>query len=384
MFVDLLTALTLAATAAASHGSTPAPPVASDSTVAQSWSFTVYDETDESEEEEEVPETPTPPKAPKAPKAPRSPRMAPTPQPLAIPRLQLERMMRNGKRLEMLSGLDENGHGARIDTSISIATRSGAQFELQNYDGDITVMGWARDVVWLEAQHSPRVRVLIRQIGPKISVTSVGRYGPATVDYTIKVPTWMPLNISSVNSDITIDGTKSDVHAESVKGDVAVRGGSGVIEANSVEGDVKIMGPRGRVSASSINSGLSLFNVIGPVEVQTVNGDIELDKMDSDSIQASSINGEVRFEGAFRPRGAYQFSSHNGNLVIGIPVGIGLDVSVATWNGDFESTFPLTLQTRKGKRFNFTLGTGGSALDLESFQGAIRLTRAGEAIHKEE
>jgi hypothetical protein len=35
----------------------------------------------------------------------------------------------------------------------------------------------------------------------------------------------------------------------------------------------------------------------------------------------------------------------------------------------------VTLTERRGKRFDFTLGSGGAAIDLESFQGTIRLAR---------
>jgi hypothetical protein len=55
-------------------------------------------------------------------------------------------------------------------------------------------------------------------------------------------------------------------------------------------------------------------------------------------------------------------------------------VSVATFNGDFTSEFPVTLtETRKGKRFSFTLGTGSAQMTLESFQGTIELVRPGSS-----
>jgi hypothetical protein len=52
-------------------------------------------------------------------------------------------------------------------------------------------------------------------------------------------------------------------------------------------------------------------------------------------------------------------------------------VSVSTFQGDFESAFPVTLTEHRGKRFDFTLGGGSARLDLESFGGTIRLVRPG-------
>ena len=59
-------------------------------------------------------------------------------------------------------------------------------------------------------------------------------------------------------------------------------------------------------------------------------------------------------------------------------IGSNAAVSVSTFNGEFASEFPVTLtETRKGKRFNFTLGTGSAQMTLESFQGSIQLVRPG-------
>ena len=55
-------------------------------------------------------------------------------------------------------------------------------------------------------------------------------------------------------------------------------------------------------------------------------------------------------------------------------------VAVSTFNGEFSSEFPVTLtETRKGRRFNFTIGTGSAQVTLESFQGTIELVRPGRS-----
>ena len=60
-------------------------------------------------------------------------------------------------------------------------------------------------------------------------------------------------------------------------------------------------------------------------------------------------------------------------------------VSIATFNGEFESEFPVTLtEARKGKRFSFTLGSGSAQVTLESFQGTIRLVRPGTLRNRED
>ena len=55
-------------------------------------------------------------------------------------------------------------------------------------------------------------------------------------------------------------------------------------------------------------------------------------------------------------------------------------VSVSTFNGEFESDFPVTLEeTRKGKRFSFTLGGGQRAGHAGVVPGHDSLVRPGHA-----
>jgi len=88
----------------------------------------------------------------------------------------------------------------------------------------------------------------------------------------------------------------------------------------------------------------------------------------------------VTYDGALKDAGSYRFSTHNGEIAVTVPERANATVSVATYNGEFSSSFPVQLkETRRGKRFNFTIGNGGARVELESFQGEIRLRRPGDA-----
>jgi DUF4097 and DUF4098 domain-containing protein YvlB len=77
-----------------------------------------------------------------------------------------------------------------------------------------------------------------------------------------------------------------------------------------------------------------------------------------------------------RDDGSYRLSTHNGDVTVSVPGSISATVTVSTFSGDFESDFPVTLAgARQGKRFTFTLGSGKATMELESFQGSIRLVR---------
>jgi DUF4097 and DUF4098 domain-containing protein YvlB len=100
--------------------------------------------------------------------------------------------------------------------------------------------------------------------------------------------------------------------------------------------------------------------------------------VDATSLDASTVNGDVGYDGPIRNGGRYSLSSHNGDLTLAVAEGTNATVSVSTFNGEFESEFPVSLrETRKGKRFSFTIGSGSAQVTLESFQGSVQLVRPG-------
>jgi DUF4097 and DUF4098 domain-containing protein YvlB len=117
--------------------------------------------------------------------------------------------------------------------------------------------------------------------------------------------------------------------------------------------------------------------LVGELSAQTVDGEIVLDGVDSPGIEATTVDGDIAFTGALRDGGRYRFNSHDGNIRVTVPRVNGA-LLVSTFDGDFESDFPLTLTgTRSSQRLNFTMGTGNVRLELESFDGNIALRKAG-------
>jgi len=200
------------------------------------------------------------------------------------------------------------------------------------------------------------------------------------VDLQITAPTWMALDLSGVNTDISVVGARGPVSVETVQGQVDVEGGAGLVSLQSVQGSVSLSGAKGRLEVNSVNEDVVVRGSSGEVTAVTVNGDITLSRVDATSVMANSVNGELDYDGTIRNSGRYALSTHNGDITITVPEGSNAAVSVATFNGDFASEFPVTLtETRKGKRFSFTLGTGSAQMTLESFQGTIELVRPGSS-----
>jgi hypothetical protein len=267
----------------------------------------------------------------------------------------------------------------QIDSTVPV--ERGQRLELDLYAGDVDVKTWSRNAVRVVADGDSRARVEIERSATALSIRTSGRRGPPpSTDVELTVPAWMPLDLSGVYTDITIAGVRGPVTAETVQGDVTASGGEGPVSVKSVQGSVSVTGARGRIEANSVNADVEVSRSSGEISAETVNGDIDLQGTDATALTATSVNGDVSYDGPVHSGGRYALSTHNGDITLAVAEGASAAVSVSTFNGEFESDFPVTLtETRKGKRFNFTIGTGSAQVNLESFQGTVRLVRPGAA-----
>jgi hypothetical protein len=89
----------------------------------------------------------------------------------------------------------------------------------------------------------------------------------------------------------------------------------------------------------------------------------------------------VLFDGTPRPGGRYRVAVHDGDARVRIPRDAGLLVRVSTFDGEFLSDFPVTVERlRSGGTFEFRLGDGSGELEIEVFDGEIRLEERGAPL----
>ncbi|HKG96115.1 MAG TPA: DUF4097 family beta strand repeat-containing protein [Gemmatimonadaceae bacterium] len=273
-----------------------------------------------------------------------------------------------------------------VDTTVSVS--GDVRIVVTNFGGTITVKTWDKNAVRLVARLSRRDYVMMRATESTVRVQSGSRRGVSLAqDYELTVPANADLGLSGTYTDVDVEGVRGAVRVETVQGDVRVRGGSGVVALKSVQGHVSLEDAKGtRVELNATNEGVRVRNVSAErLAVETVNGDIVLDKVDSPDVEGVTVNGNIWYEGTVRDRGQYLFATHNGRVDVGVAEGTNATVSVATYGGQFSSAFPVNRgdDRRSSRRFTFQLGNGSARLDLESFQGGIRLRRPGAAAPRD-
>ncbi len=265
----------------------------------------------------------------------------------------------------------------QTDTTFSV--QPGARLEIRNTGGDLVVRTWDRDAVRIEAEHSSRTYVEVRNSGSVVRVQARSSLGPANiVDYRITVPASMSLDFSGMHSDVSVDGVQADVSVTTVQGDVTIRGGRGSVSARSVQGTVIVENSQGQIKASSTSDDVRVVDASGDVSAETVSGDIYLERIRSSRVDAGTVSGDVYYDGAIQPRGRYSFVTHSGDVIASVQEGADVTVSVGTLNGDLSASFPLPTRDDRGRRITFTLGSGSARLELETFSGDVELRRPSE------
>ena len=250
------------------------------------------------------------------------------------------------------------------DADTTFAVPRGTTLRVANYAGSVIIETWPKDAIRIEATHSDQDKVWIRSVDGAILIkTTTSPKAQRSTDIHITAPAWMNLEVTGTHTDVAVEGTRGQVHVTTVHGDVDVARGSGRLELNTVNRDIRVA-----------HSG-------GTVVAESVNGDCVLRSMDADTVDASTVNGSIVYEGTYRPKGSYRFASHNGDVAVAVPNSCDASFAVATFSGEFVTAFPVSVTgSSRGRRVQFSLGTGSARIELKSFQGTIHLYRAGSPV----
>lgn len=263
---------------------------------------------------------------------------------------------------------------ASADTTFAV--RADARLELRDLRGSIQVEAWDEPRIRVRADYGSRDRLRIEDRGGVITVRTERERGRSiVVDYRITVPRRMAVTLGGQEADVQVAGTQGELRIDLIEGNVVLRE-IGAANVSTVDGDITVTGAVGALRINTTDGEVTLTSIRGDIFANTLDGDITLDRIEAAQVQASTVDGDVYYDGAIRDGGQYRLSTHDGDVTLVVPRAMNATVSVATFDGDFESTFPVQLRPRNqhgGYRFSFTIGSGSAQVELESFDGAIRL-----------
>jgi hypothetical protein len=254
-----------------------------------------------------------------------------------------------------------------------VGLNRGDRLVLEGLSGTLTISAWDRDALEVRSQ-TGSAPVEVRRTGATVQVDAEGPRRRRSLEADLRVPPWIDLEVRGALLDLSVMGVDGSIRVTSVGGDVTLQDVGGAVDVRSMRGEIVVVSARGGVRASSQADDVTLRDVEGPVEAHSGDGDIVLEGIESMSVRAETQDGDVTFSGTIERGGQYGFYLHDGDASIEVPRTVGARVSVSTFDGEFVSDFPVRVERfSAGREFDFVLGDGGAFLEIEVFDGEIRL-----------
>jgi hypothetical protein len=130
------------------------------------------------------------------------------------------------------------------------------------------------------------------------------------------------------------------------------------------------------VDASTVNGGLEIDGVSAPVEAATVNGRIQVNTS-TGPVQATTVNGSIEANMQSLTTGDVRLTTVNGSVSAGLPLKLNANIDAETVNGRVETDFPVKIVGKISPRhLRGTIGNGGPTLKLVTVNGSITLHEA--------
>lgn len=272
----------------------------------------------------------------------------------------------------------------------TLRVNDGDVLELHNIAGDITITGTTGNDLRIDALKSGRrgrddIDVDIVQRGSRVEVrtrTRRGRDSRGNVDYTLRVPAGMVLDVHTVSGNVKATNLDGRASLRAVSGDIVASGLTQLDGAETLSGDVRVSSTtvtsNANVKTTSGNVTLSDIKA-GGLKVTSVSGDVRLDDVSTTRLEVTSLSGDVEFSGPLSSTGRYTINSHSGDVRFRPSDQTGFALTAGSFSGSVHSDLPITMQKVAGGRgqrnIHGVVGDGSASVEVTTFSGDITILK---------
>ncbi len=133
--------------------------------------------------------------------------------------------------------------------------------------------------------------------------------------------------------------------------------------------------PSVALDVSTVNGRIATRGTEGETEASTVNGSIDIETSGTAELQATSVNGRLKAKFTKSFQGA-RFKTVNGSVEAALPQNASFTVNLSQVNGDFEAAFPLSIHSNPGsRRVSGEVNGGQHELKIVTVNGDVELAR---------
>lgn len=221
---------------------------------------------------------------------------------------------------------------------------------IENQNGNIDVEGWDQNVIEIiahkrvRASNSERAREMmdrleidVRTVGDRVEIVTIhprdhkrnsgflswlfdGNDGSSSVEYSVKIPVKMDLDLNSTNG------------------------------------------------------GINLNKCSGQIDLRTTNGKIIADEIEG-SLNCKSTNGSVKaYLRGVDPKEDMNFKTTNGSIKLYLPEKTNADIEARTTNGSINCDLPITTSHSQSRHKLYgSMNDGGPLIYIKTTNGSIRI-----------
>lgn len=281
----------------------------------------------------------------------------------------------------------------RFEKTVSLA--GDGKVSIKNISGDIEVKTWDRAEVKIDAlktsradttekakENAAKVKIEVMEEGKLLRIetkypeTSIKGLN-VSIDFALFIPAQAAIKIKSVSGDATLENIGGTVEVDVVSGDIEIMKAGQGLDCQSVSGDLDLQDITGDAFLKTVSGDIELSQLNGSLQAETVSGDIEMTGVSGAKyVKAKVLSGSVTYQGSIEAASKYELKSHSGDIEMYLPSNSAFDIEAATFSGDIESDFEISVSGKfSKKKITGTVNGGGAMLSLSTFSGDIKLEK---------
>ena len=259
-----------------------------------------------------------------------------------------------------------------------------ATVEVSNVQGTVTITAWDKNEVELVAElESTKDELEFEATDRHVRIEvdrDKGNYGrdhDEDANLTLRVPKGARLIVDTVSADIGVTGARGEQSLESVSGEVRTQAFDAAVKAASVSGEVIVTGNGGKaaVTTENVSGSAVVTGVRGNYRGEVVSGEINASVAAATQLEVSSVSGEIDVQAELTPNARVEMGSVSGTVTLRIKPPVNADFDIESFSGDIENCFGQkardTSKYAPGSELNFTQGSGGARVEIETLSGEI-------------
>jgi hypothetical protein len=281
-----------------------------------------------------------------------------------------------------------NSNRFKEDFSYDFKLPPGGRLEVESFNGSIEIVGWDSDAVQVRGTKNASRQEMIKEL----SIDAKGDDGEVRlravrpmpncncgVSFTIKVPRKTRIDradtsnasvrLESIDAPARVQTSNGSIKIYDVSGDLQATTSNASIEAEKLSGSAILRTSNGRIHGDGIK---------GTLEARTSNASIDVTVTEADPAHPmilNSSNGSITLNLTSWKSNEIRASTSNSSINLRLPESLDARVHASTSNGSITTDYEVTTSHISKTLLEGKIGNGGPMIDLQTSNGAIRLSK---------